>query len=74
MIERLKEILREHWDGEVAAITLDCVLTSDLGMDSMQLYDLVCAIEDTLDIEIPDRMLPKFVTVGDVVDYLEVAA
>jgi len=74
MIDKLKAILREHWDGDMAAITLDCVLTSDLGMDSMQLYDLVCAIEEKLDIEIPDRMLPKFVTVRDVVEYLEATA
>ena len=74
MIEKLKDILRKRWDGDVEGVTLDCVLTSDLGMDSMQLYDLVCDIEEILGIEIPDRMLPKFVTVRDVVDYLEVAA
>jgi len=74
MIEKLKEILSEHWSGEVGDITPDSVLTSDLGMDSMELFDLVCAIEERFEIEIPDRMLPKFVTVRDVVEYLESAA
>ena len=74
MIEKLKEILGEHWNGDVESITLDSVLTSDLGMDSMELFDLVCAIEEALDVEIPDRALPKLITVGDVVECLEKAA
>jgi len=74
MLETLKEILKDYWQGDLSNIALDSVLTSDLGMDSMQLYDLVCAVEERFEIEIPDRVLPKFVTVRDVVKYLEEAA
>ena len=74
MIERLKEILSECWDGDVSAIELDTVLTDDLGMNSMELYDLVCAVEEQFDIEIPDIVLSNFITVRDVVGYLEGAA
>jgi len=71
MLEQLKELLQDYWKGDLPTVTLDSVLTSDLGMDSMQLFDLVCAIEEHFKIEIPDRELPKFVSVRDVVEYLE---
>ena len=73
MIEKLKEILSEIWEGNLSDIGLDSVLTADLGLNSMELFDLVCAIEERFGITIPDRLLPKFVTVRDVVTYLEAA-
>jgi len=73
MLEKLKKILSEYLGG-AEEIALDAVLVSDLDMDSMQLYDVVCTIEDHFEIEIPDRALQKFVTVRDVVEYLEEAA
>jgi len=71
MLEKLKEILHDYMDGELPAVELDSVLAEDLEMDSLQLFDLVCVVEERFKIEIPDRMLQKFVTVRDVVEYLE---
>jgi len=73
MIEKLKEILSEFWDGNVSDIKPDWLLTADLGLNSMELFDLVCAIEERFGITIPDRLLPKLLTVRDVVTYLEAA-
>ena len=74
MIEKLKEILSEFLDDNLPDIELDMVLTADLGLNSMELFDLVCMIEERFGITIPDRLLPKLVTVRDVVTYLEEAA
>jgi len=73
MIEKLKEILSEIWEGNLSEIGPDSVLTADLGLNSMELFDLVCAIEERFNISIPDRILPKLLTVRDVVTYLEAA-
>ena len=73
MIETLKGILSEIWEGNLSEVSLDSVLTADLGLNSMELFDLVCAIEERFNISIPDRILPKLLTVGDVVTYLEAA-
>jgi len=73
MIEKLKEILSEYWSGDISEIELDAVLTADLGLNSMELFDLVCTVEERFEVEIPDRMLQKFVTVRNVVEFLESA-
>ena len=74
MIEQLKQILNEYLNGKLPEITLDSVLTSDVGLNSMELFDLVCAIEDRFGVTIPDRLLPKLITVRDIVDFLEATA
>jgi len=73
MIEKLKEILREFLKGNLPEIGLDTVLTADLGLNSIELFDLVCVIEERFGVTIPDRLLPKLVTVRDVTEYLESA-
>jgi len=73
MIEKLEEILREFLKGSLPEIGPDTVLTSDLGLNSIELFDLVCIIEERFGVTIPDRLLPKLITVRDVTAYLETA-
>ena len=72
MLEKLKKILNEYFDGDLPGLELETAL-SDLGVSSMDLFDLVCLIEERFGVSIPDSMLQKFVTVGDVAAYLEQA-
>ena len=76
MIDKLNAILDEYLAGRanLPEITLETVLTSDLGLNSMELFDLVCVIEESFGVTIPDRILPTLLTVKDVVTYLETAA
>jgi len=67
----LLEILSDYTDGKVTTAKADDVLTADFGLNSFELFDLVCIIEEKYDISIPDRVLPTLVTVGDLVAYLE---
>lgn len=69
MLERLTEIIREQTGDNT--INEDTVLLADLGMSSFDLINAVCLIEDEFDIEIPDRVIKDFKTVGDVMDYIE---
>jgi acyl carrier protein len=74
MADKLKEILGEFLDDALPDIKPDTVLTADLGLTSMDLFDLVNMIEERFNIAIPDKVLAKLVTVRDVVEYLETAA
>ena len=71
MFETLKSILVEEYQVDPDEITLDSDLRNDLGINSIELADLVMLCEEKFDIEINDEDIRKFTTVGDVVNYLE---
>ena len=71
MFEKLKELLVEELQIDEADITLDAKLATDLGVNSIELADLIMLCEDKFDIEIKDEDIHNFVTIGDVVNYLE---
>lgn len=69
--DELLEMIKEYTDGRITEVNPDDVLTSDLGLNSFELFDLICMTEEKYGITIPDRLLPTLVTVKDVVEYLE---
>ena len=71
MFEKLKELLVDELQIDEADITLDAELSGDLGINSIELADLVMLCEEKFDIEIEYGDLHKLGTVGDVVTYLE---
>ena len=71
MYEKLKAILIDELQIDEADITLDAELSGDLGINSIELADLVMLCEDTFKIEIKDEDIGTLTTVGDVVSYLE---
>lgn len=71
MFETLKNILMEELQVKEDVITLDAELASDLGINSIELADLVMLCEEKFDLTIEDEDLHSFITVGDVVEYLE---
>jgi len=52
-------------------VTLEASFIDDLGADSLDALELIMAFEEEFDMEIPDEYVEKFVTVGDVVEYIE---
>ena len=70
MYEKVKELLVEELSIKAEDITPESELVSDLGINSLELADLVLLCEEKFDIEIGDDVIHKFVTVGDVADYL----
>lgn len=71
MIERLTKIIRENTDKKDITINENTALIADLGFSSLDLVNLVCIVEDEFDIEIPDRAIKDFKTVGDVIAFIE---
>jgi acyl carrier protein len=70
MLEKLQEIVRRHTDEEIV-ITGGMVLLADLGLNSYELVQLVCEVEEAFDVEIPDRAIGGFKTVQDVLNFIE---
>ncbi len=72
MIEKLKEILHATVDVDTdLEITEDTVILRDLDVDSLDMIELVCAVEDEFDIEIADKKIKSLVTIGDLINYIE---
>ena len=71
MFETLKSILVEELQLDPKDIKMESELANDLGVNSLELADLILLCEEKFDILIDDEDLHKFITVGDVVNYLD---
>ena len=71
MFEKVKNLLMEELRVDEDKITLDAELANDLGVNSLELADLILLCEEKFNLTIDDEDLHKFITVGDVVAYLE---
>lgn len=71
VFEKLKEILAEQLDVDADSITKDSMLIEDLGADSLDAIDIVMSAEDEFKIEVPDEIIEKIETVGDMLNYIE---
>ena len=69
MMDLIQEILKEIVGVE--EITNETEFVGDLNLNSFDVVNMVCAFEERLGIEIPDRDIRKFIRVQDVIDYLE---
>lgn len=69
MFERVKEIIADKLSVSEDEITMESSFVEDLNADSLDIVELIMALEDELDTEIPDEEAEKFVTVGDVVKF-----
>ncbi|MGM9642734.1 MAG: acyl carrier protein [Eubacteriales bacterium] len=70
MFEKFKELLIDEFQVEEDKITLDAELSGDLAINSIELAELILRCEETFGIDIQEEEMHKFVTVGDVVEYL----
>jgi len=68
--ERVKEIMAEQLDVDYDSISLDTSFINDLEADSLDIVELIMAIEEEFDIEIPDEDAEKISTVGEAVSYI----
>ena len=71
MFEKLAEIIKDQLNVEDVEITKETSFKDDLGADSLDLFELVMALEDEYNVEIPSEDLENIATVGDVVEYLK---
>ncbi len=71
MLEKVKNIIVEQLGVKEEDITLETSIINDLGADSLDVVELVMALEEAFDVEIPDETAEKINTVGDIISYLE---
>lgn len=71
MFEKVKKILVDELQLKESDVTREAELINDLGINSLELADLAMTCEEEFDIEIQEDDIRKFLTVGDIVDYLE---
>ena len=71
MLEKMKEIIAEQLSVDAESITEASSFKDDLGADSLDLFELVMALEDEYSVEIPAEDLQNLLTVGDVMNYLK---
>ena len=71
VFEKVKAIIVEQLGVTETTVTMEASFIDDLGADSLDIVELIMALEEEFDIEIPDADAEKVVTVGDVVDYIK---
>lgn len=69
--EKVKEIIMETINCDEEAITLEASLKDDLEMDSLDAMELSMALEEAYDLTIDEEELQGFVTVKNIVDYID---
>lgn len=70
MLEKMKQIIAEQLNCDEGTIGMETSFKDDLGADSLDLFELVMALEEEYGIEIPAEELTELETVGDVAEYL----
>lgn len=71
MFEKIADIIAEELNLGVEELSLETNFKEDLGADSLDLYQLVMALEDEYSIEIDNDDLDKIETIGDIINYLK---
>lgn len=71
MLEKVIDILAEYTELEKDKISEKSSLIADLGLNSLDVINVVVAFEEEFDIEIPDQKIKDLVTIEDIVKYLE---
>jgi len=71
MFDRVKDIIVDELGVNAEDVKLTASLSDDLGADSLDAVELIMAIEEEFDIEIPDEIASEMKTVKDIVSYLE---
>jgi len=69
--DRIKEIIVEQLGVDPEDVTMEASFIDDLGADSLDIVELIMALEEEFDMEIPDEDAEKIVTVGDAVEYIK---
>ena len=71
MLEKLKEIIAERLSVDAEEVELNTSFKDDLGADSLDIVELVMALEEEFGTEIPDEDAEKITTVQAAIDYIE---
>ncbi len=71
MIEKIEKIIKDNIEIDDLTINSDTSFRDDLGLDSFEMAQILCNVEDELDINISDTELTKITTVADLINCIE---
>jgi len=71
LLDDVKEVVVEQLNVDVAEVKEESKFVEDLGADSLDVVELVMALEEKFDVEIPDDEAEKIQTVGDAIKFIE---
>ncbi|GAA8368105.1 hypothetical protein HpDR4_10010 [Helicobacter pylori] len=71
LFETIQAVIAEQLKIDVSQVTPEAKFVKDLGVDSLDIVELIMALEERFGIEIPDEQAEKFINVGDVMRYIE---
>ena len=71
MFDKIREIVADKLNISEDEITMDSAFLEDLNADSLDIVELIMALEEEFDMEIPEAEAEKIITVGDAVEYIQ---
>ena len=71
MFEKVVNLIVEEVGVDAEKVTMESSFKDDLNIDSLDLFEMVMALEEEFDVEIPSEELEKMSTVGDILKYIE---
>ena len=71
ILDKIKELIVDQTGISKEELDLETSLMNDIEADSLDAVEIIMAVEDEFEIEIPDEEAERFVTIKDIVDYLE---
>ncbi|MTK14121.1 MAG: acyl carrier protein [Clostridiaceae bacterium] len=71
MFDKIKNLISEQLGIDAEEVTMESSFVDDLGADSLDIVELIMALETEFDLEIPDEDAEKITTVSDVVEYIK---
>lgn len=69
--DKIKDLIVDQLDVEEGSVTMDTNIQDDLGADSLDIVDLIMAVEDEFEVKIEDEEVENLKTVGDIVNYID---
>jgi len=69
--DKVKEIIVEQLGVDEKDVVMEASFIDDLGADSLDIVELIMALEEAFDLEIPDKDAEKIQSVGDAVEYIK---
>lgn len=71
ILEKIKEILAEQFDVDIATLSENTNIADDLGADSLDVVEVLMSIEDEFKVEIPDEEIENIKTISELAAYIE---
>ncbi|MGB4465584.1 MAG: acyl carrier protein [Eubacteriales bacterium] len=71
VFNKVKDIIVEQLGVDESEVKMEASFIDDLGADSLDIVELIMALEEEFDLEIPDKEAEKITTVGDAVEYIK---